>query len=270
VKAQPWNLVFAGAGTVGHACANALCRSPLAAGLNTATALDHDCVEPRNLVSCPGYEPFVGWHKARALMRLMGHNLPPGARPRLRAVPRRVEDVDWSELLPADCPSAVVMGLDSWSARLRTLEGIRSANDDGRPAITVSGGIDRARAAVTVYGSGWDDACPACGLASLPDSEPCILLSRQGTLVRGDLRQEAAAVAERIIAILADMLAGRGDWIDAKVNLDINDSGVTESRVRRCRSADCLGPHSANGPLRWDAAASSEPVEAGNPVQSRS
>ena len=252
---EAWTLVIVGCGTVGYWAARNLCRSPLASALGRAVMVDHDEVSDTNAYSCPNYRGRSGLLKPHVLGRLMAG--PWGlAHVELLPLCHEVERVDWAQLIDqADGLVCVLMGLDNWDARVRAVRDVRNALVDRPDAdvLTIMCAVDRSLAQVSVFGMGFGDLCPACGLASLPHPEPCILFNAQGELVRGNLRREARAAAQLASEIIASHLAdGGSQWTNTKSNLTLAPhSGQVIHRMtrQRTRSKPCFGAHEA--PINW-------------------
>ena len=264
-----WNLVVAGCGTAGLAVACAVAHGAAAPSLKSATLIDCDVVEQHNRITCPEYAGYEGEPKASVLAGLLRQWLP--GRVELRVLCRPVEQVDWADVL-APCNGAarpnaepltlIVMALDDWQSRLCVVEDVRlvangkTSLGEGEfmtvPVIQVA--VDRDQAQVSVFGSRWDDPCPACGLAALPQPEPCVLLGSDGRSLRGDLQREAKCAARLVVEIIHTAVHGNGldRWLNTKTNLvAIGPGGRRYRRYSRPRQPvrSCLGPHSPARPL---------------------
>ena len=257
---QPWSLIVVGCGTANLACVRALARSESAKGLDRATLIDPAPVRAVNADTCPEYAGRAGEPKVERLAELIGEWFPAARTTRLD---RDVEDVDWRNVLElngaggaAAKPRVTLIGLDDWGSRLHVVESIRHAAAGSRAILPVQVAVERDQAQVTVFGNRWQDACPGCGLFSLPGNEPCRLLGADGELVRGDLQGEAVAAGELVVQIVADHLAAAGtasSWVGTKTNLHAARPGSRrfERHTRpRVRVESCLGPHCPTTPIR--------------------
>ena len=253
-----FHLVAAGCGTAGYHVMRKLCGDAMAAAIGSVACIDHAPVREANAITCPDYAGQIGRDKAVRLAELIA----PALREPPLVITRRVEEIDWPRLLRVCQGSAakaadvlVIMGLDDWQSRLCLVEDVRHAAVDyaGRIAL-VQVALDRGQAQVSTFGSDWADPCPACGLATLPRSEPCIALSADGELLRGDLRHEALAAAEFVLSLFS----GRRDdsaqwrWLNTKTNLiQAADGSDFHAHTRpRVAMPSCWGPHAATTPLQ--------------------
>ena len=244
------NIVHVGVGTAG-----------LRAGLHwashleelevvSAAAVDHDCIEAKNALTCPEYRGFEGSPKAEAFALLTHRQC--GVRP--RPVTARVETVDWSQLVTPELLTVVVAGLDVWESRLELCQRLRDL--EAGDTVLVSIGLDRGLASVAVLGCDYAHPCEACGLPALGGPEPCAAHDADGRLVRGSLRAEAQAAAELVLDIAR--LAGGAVrpagapashlqrlWLNTRTVLVLEGGGSRARRyTRRIDAVDgCFGPH---------------------------
>lgn len=255
---QGWSVTVCGCGTVGYAVAHEVAHevaSHRTEGLRRVTLVDKALVRENSLITCPRYAGNVGLSKSAVLAELVRRLLPSGVA--IDALVQEVESLEWPPLL-ADARGLpiVVVGLDDWNGRVAVVEDIRQAAPWLRvPPVIVQVGLDLGAASVCVFGPAWDDACPACGLAALPQEASCVAFTDSGCLLRGDLQPEARAAARLVAEIIAGCVAGRpADWPPGtKMNL-VADAGGAFRRMtrRRARVPGCLGPHSPDVPERWD------------------
>lgn len=257
---NPWTLVLAGCGTVGYWACRAIARSPLAASLARSVFVDCSRIRPVNAVTCPAYAAHAGRPKCERLAELAAEWSAGATADGSRVLPRRVETLDWDDLLesPWKHKAVVVAGLDAWEARLILAEDARRFTfRHPSNVILIQCGLDRDKAAVAVFGSRFEDPCPAEGMSVLPGREACVAYDPRGRLLRGDLRREAGAAARLVVAIIRSHLRSDGTgsaWVNTKTNLVRRDGNRFERTTRACRRAEgCFGPHGAESlPLRWD------------------
>ncbi|GIW89855.1 MAG: hypothetical protein KatS3mg109_0287 [Pirellulaceae bacterium] len=262
------HIVVAGCGTVGLAVARAIAQGQSVLRCRKMTFIDGDVIRPHNAITCPEYTNRQGEPKALTLAELVRHWS--GRSIDCQALCCRVEDVDWLEIAGSANRSAlpvVVMALDDWSSRLALVHDVRSfvqrvRNDDraGRdesdwlvPVLQVS--VERHQAQVSVFGSSWDDPCPACGLGNLPVTEPCVVFDTEGRSIRGTLHEEAKAAARLVMDLLCVLCSGQlaAHSVNVKCNLWAETSSVGGfARVCRAKTrvVTCLGPHHPAGPQR--------------------
>ncbi len=260
-----YHLAIFGCGTVGVACTRELAQAPTAACIGALTAVDRADIREVNAITCPEYAGHPGRPKSLRLAELAAGWL--GRKVPTRWLKASVEALPWPQVIASTGaeghrgvgPMIAVAGLDDWEARVTLIEELRRAAPlAGRPIVAIQCGLDRGQAQVAVFGMAWSDPCPACGLNVLPETEPCTSLDPQGLLARGDLQREARAAAAIVSEIVAALLDGPGAsqaWLNTKTNLvAAQDGGGDFRRLTHFarHQPGCLGPHSANGPLRWD------------------
>jgi len=262
-----WSLLAVGCGTANLACVRAVASGAVAEGLRWVGLVDPSAIRELNAVTCPEYAGHAGRPKVERLAELVGEWLAP---PPVAIFPHYLEEVDWQQVLrvgssdaehgggPPAGPLVVLIGLDDWGSRLRLVEQLRHAAAL-RPAILpVQVAVDRDEAQVTVLGNRWEDACPACGIFPLPQSEPCVLLGQGGQPVRGDLDREARAAAALVAEIVGDYVAAGGMgcfWVGRKTNLQAESPGsrrLARHTHGRTRVGGCMGPHATATPIRPD------------------
>jgi hypothetical protein len=249
-----------GCGTANLASVRALARSPLAERLDEASLIDPAAIREHNAVTCPEYAGDQGKPKVERLAELARAWF---AAATVNTLARDAEDVDWNTLLPPNGAVAapagrvvVLIGLDDWESRLHVIESLRHAAAGSKRILPVQVALERDQAQVTVFGNRWEDACPGCGLFSLPRNEPCWLLGADGEPARGDLQREARAAGALVAEIVTDHLAAERtgcSWVGTKTNLHAArpGSGRFARHTRaRARMASCYGPHSPATPLR--------------------
>lgn len=262
-----WSLLAVGCGTANLACARAIASTAVAGGLRWVGLVDPSAIRELNAVTCPEYAGHAGRPKVERLAELIREWCAP---PTVAVFRHYLEEVDWRQVFEAGSfdaehgggplagPLVVLVGLDDWGSRLRLVEQLRHAAPR-RPAIlAVQVAVDRDEAQVTVLGNRWEDACPACGIFPLPESEPCLLLGQGGRPVRGDLDRESRAAATLVAEIVADYVAAGGTgcaWVGRKTNLHAESPGgrrFARRTRRRARVAGCMGPHATATPMRPD------------------
>jgi hypothetical protein len=261
------SLYVLGAGTAGFWVARTFARAPVGRHTAHVTIVDRARIREANAVTCPDYAGHVGRFKAERLAELTRAWFPRRTRT-VRSLVSEVEAISWGDLLGSDgitesTTAVAVVGLDNWSSRVNVCEDLRLARDErrAREMHLIQIGLDRDQAAVAVFGSRWADPCPACGLRVLPESTPCYLVSREGTLVRGTLHEEAQAAAHLAARIARRTLAGNRIWVNTKTNLWKKPRrwplrmlpGRRFGRFTRdtARVDGCRGPHGPATPLRW-------------------
>ena len=255
-----WTLLVAGCGTAGLAVLSAVAsRAGLRSTLRGIACVDNGRVETRNMTTCPELEGYVGRAKSVAAANLADRLLPESAR--VITSMRDVEDVDWEELLRSISHGETVdhvvalLALDDWSSRLCLVEDLRRMAPRMTACLTIiQVGLERNLAQVSVFGPNWTDRCPACGLASLPASEPCSVLDEKRQPARGALQRERRAAASHVCRVLEDLqTAGREHpWRNTKTNLEAlapAGRGFRSFTRRKFQVAGCLGPHSPDTPL---------------------
>ena len=254
-----YHLAIVGCGTAGVACVRELTQAPTAPRIGSFTLVDRSDIREVNANTCPEYAGHAGRPKSLRLAELAAQWL--GRKVPIRWLRASVEALPWQQLIASTGaeghrgvgPMIAVAGLDDWESRLCLIEELRRAAPlAGRPIVAIQCGLDRNEAQVSVFGMVWSDPCPACGLNVLPETEPCT--------GRGDLQREARAAAALVSEIVAAFLSGPGAsqaWLNTKTNLVVaKDGGDGFRRLTHFgrRQPGCLGPHSPNGPLRWDPA----------------
>ena len=257
-----WALAIAGCGTAGLAVARTLMPAVAFRLPRRILLADKDSIDVHNGLTCPEYAGRAGEAKVDRLARLVRRWCSPAC-PVVATHLAEVESLDWigwlteSRWQPPVEMAVVVLALDDYQSRLCLVEDLRHAVERSGVVLTmVEVGLDRNQAMVSVLGSRWKDACPACGLAYLPQPEACVELDRAGRSRRGDLQRESGAAAELVRRIVLDALAGRrAPWCNTKNTLMTiaPDSDEFEcSTWARARVAGCLGPHSPATPICWD------------------
>lgn len=255
---QGWRLLVCGCGTASYWVIDILGHRGLLSGLAHVALCDRAEIREQNAVTCPLYTE-VGRPKCDRLAELIRPWLP--GETAVETIHGNVEQIPWESHFPAadgacEQETIVLVGLDRWASRLAVAEDLRRHCGCGRTAM-IQVGLDRGQAGVAVFGCRFADPCPACGLGTLPESEPCVVLGANNQLLRGNLHSEAAAAADVVRQVVADILAGRaGGWVNTKTNLVAAQppGGGRYRRFtrRRRRVAGCLGPHSPATPIRWD------------------
>jgi len=185
----------------------------------------------------------------------------------IRAMHGCVEQIQWEYILkPEEVAQGhkliVVAGLDRWTSRMVLAEDLRHYKSrTSTDSLLIQVGIDRGRASVAVFGCSFSDPCPACGLHSLPDPEPCVVVTAEKKLLRGNLHSEARAAAVLVRQIINDHIRIKcpAFWVNTKSNLTKSSSDKQEKQeydrfTRSCHSfLGCFGPHKPKTPIRWDA-----------------
>jgi len=265
----PWTLVACGCGTANYWAVGDLARRGPSSAPVRAAFCDRAEIREHNAVTCPLYTK-PGRRKCERLAELAGR----WSRGKwaVEAIHGSVERLPWDDILsPPDAApghrTIVLVGLDRWPSRLAVAEGLRCASArTGAEAAMVQIGLDRGQAAVGVFGCRLSDPCPACGLATLPEPEPCVVLAAGGKLLRGNLHSEARAAGRLTRRIVCGLL-GRSralSWINTKSHLIAARPGGRRYRrlTRPCRAmAGCMGPHAPAATIRWDDVL--EPLTAG-------
>ncbi|MBA4387509.1 MAG: hypothetical protein C0404_05970 [Verrucomicrobia bacterium] len=252
----PWSLVVAGCGTIGYWFVRSLLgQAAVLRAPRKLTCIDYACIKPQNAVTCPHYDSqWLGIPKSRRLAEL-GRTWPGTDRPQVMSVHASVRQFNWLDATEPGCTLVAVVGLDNWEARLDAVEGLRVMSAaGGREVIIIQGGIDSGHASVGVYsGSSFEAPCPVCGLVPpLPAPEPCVVMTGNGSLLRGNLQEEARAATGLMCRIIAEQLANHGSWVNTRTHIEGNGNGG-RLRTRACATMpDCMGPHSAHTPLRWN------------------
>lgn len=257
------SVIVLGAGTAGYWATRELCRRPVAGGSwRRLVLVDLAVVKATSGVTCPAYRHRLGRPKAEVLRDLASRWSQ--SRVPASALVGDVRDLGWPDMLDGDAGvlNVVVVALDDWAARLAAVDDARRAAVKRRVdrLVFIQVGLDRGSAQVAVYGSRFEDACPACGLAALPQREPCVALTADGALVRGNLRGEARAAARLVRRIIADELGPAGRWVNIKSQLRAAADALgrrrykTTSHVAR-RTPRCLGAHDPAPPVDLVAAA---------------
>jgi len=275
-----WSLLVVGCGTANLACVRAVASSGVAAGLDGVGLVDPAAIRALNAVTCPEYAGHAGRPKVERLAELIRAWCAP---PSVVVFRHYLEEVDWRHVLEAGSfgaergggplagPLVVLIGLDDWGSRLRLVEQLRHAAPRRPTILPVLVAVDRDEAQVTVLGNRWDDACPACGIFPLPESEPCLLLGQGGQPVRGDLDRESRAAGALVAEIVADYVSAGGEggaWVGRKTNLCAEPPGgrrFTRHTRRRLAVAGCMGPHAATTPMRPDELLGVDAVRRGSP-----
>lgn len=270
MTSDPFELHVVGCGTANYHAVQQLCRSDRAPDVTRMTFTDYQRVGPENALTCPDYAGHEGQSKA-AVLAVKAVEWMDGRLPQIEVYPFREEDLDWARILPERPDGGlafVLAGLDDWTARLHVCDDVRLRRDacPASRAVIIQIGLDKGLASLAVFNNTWDSPCPACGLARLPNPEPCIALAANGDLLRGDLRTEAAEagkVALDVIADLASRAPARG-WLNTKTQVAVGGRAGAPSVLRQTRpcvaQAGCWGSHYSRGPTRW--ASSLEPLSA--------
>ena len=248
-------IVVCGCGTAGYWVTRSLVRPPTMELETCMVFCDRAEIREANVITCPEYATS-GQPKSARLARLARRWSHAGID--ARAVQGSVERLAWNSILSGVGKTLVIMGLDNWPSRLTVAEDVRRfcASRHGTYIPIIQIGLDCGQASVAVFGSDFDDPCPACGLPSLPDPEPCVLMTADGKLLRGNLHAEAQTAARFVGRITHDCLALNrvGRWINTKTNLILTREREQGPNVftRRCRKVrGCLGPHDRATPVRW-------------------
>ena len=250
-------IAVCGCGTAGYWITRSLVHPPVTAGRMRMVFCDRAVIRNCNAVTCPEFTT-VGQPKCDRLAELARRWSRAGID--TVAVHGCVEQLEWDRLLgrkatPGHKAFAIV-GLDNWTSRLAVAEDIRkcSAASSGASIAMVQIGLDRGQASIAVFGSDLDSPCPACGLPALPDPEPCVVLTPDRALLRGNLHSEAQAAAGLVRRIIDDLMTpNHGDrWVNTKTNL-VLDGQRLDTFTRPCRMAQgCLGPHQPVASMRWN------------------
>jgi len=258
-----WDLIMLGSGTAGYWAANLLLRRPAGSGPRRLVLVDRSPVKPNSLITCPEYRGHVGEPKCAVLARLASSwAATTTLQPVIESVFADVRALDWPGILSASACAPLVLAvvaLDDWAARLGAIEDARRAALGGRARLLfVQVGLDRDQAQLAVYGQSLDDPCPACGMSCLPQTEPCVVLTSRGTLLRGDLHAEACAAARLLRRIVRVELIRPGTWLNVKANLHAAADNAGRQRWsirihRAARAAGCFGAHDAAPPVAWPA-----------------
>jgi hypothetical protein len=250
-----WTLVACGCGTANYWIVRLLVRSVLAKSLARVVLCDRGRIRKNNAITCPSYME-IDRPKSEMLEELARRWL--GGKAVVEAIHGTVEQLQWDDILPLGAaPGHRTVVLDGWPSRLAVTEDLRCRSASLlADVVMVQVGLDRGQASVAVFGCRFEDPCPACGLRTLPESEPCVVLTAGNKTLRGNLHREAQAAARLVRKILSDHLGGRSaGWINTKTNLVT--AGLDGERycrfTRSCRQvAGCLGPHAPTMSLRWD------------------
>jgi hypothetical protein len=259
-------LILLGAGTVGYHCLNVLSGAVIARLVKRIVICDCATIHPKNAITCRGYRGHLKEPKCNCLAALAIEWFPT-SRPRISPMHCRVEALRWDQVLAPirTCDeqfTIVLAGLDNWDSRLVAMEDLRryvwSREGRSRGTAFVQIGLDRGQASIAVFGTGYEDPCPACGKQVLPGSEPCVLFTGAGRLLRGSLRREARAAAGQFCQIVEHLAQPThcATWLNRKANLVIGGPEGTKALFTRRVDwqSGCFGPHSAAGPIRWGSA----------------
>jgi hypothetical protein len=231
------------------------------------TFTDFDKICEHNQATCPRYQRSL-WDQLKciALPGLVREGLPSAVI--LESYPIAVEQLDWARLLPTldlrcGVDTVIALLLDNWSSRLVALEDIRQRVADvlrgaAEHILLVTVGLDKGAAQVCTFTADHEAHCPLCWLPSLPGPEPCVVLDKEGRLLRGNLHRESQAAAGLVLRII-DAHRRRNEqpspWPNTKSHLRLptveEPDGSIETRPG-LRMPGCKGPHSVNVPIRWD------------------
>ena len=255
-----WTLVACGCGTVNYWNLRALAGVNRVEQPSRVILCDSAQVRRQNAITCPGYAEVDG-PKCHGMAQLARERLPPEVD--IQPVYGHVEQLEWDRILgDADVSgrrkTIVIVGLDRWTSRLAVVEDLRHhAASVPASVMLIQVGLDRAQASVAVFGCRYTDPCPVCGIDSLPGPEPCVVLTAENGLLRGNLRNEAKGAAGLVRQIIVDHVGPNGacGWLNTKTNLILSSPGEQRQKTftRSCRMrADCFGPHSPAAPIRWD------------------
>ena len=255
-------LILCGCGTVGYWIIRKLPASRFAQMFGAAEVCDRATIQAHNAITCPEYEGHAGRAKAERLAELARARL--GEAADIRSQACHVEQVNWGEMMSRVTgewagEAIVVMGLDRWNSRLVVAEDLRAHRQATGMAISlIQIGLDKGHAQVAAFGCDPDDPCPACSMAVLPGTEPCVVFGRDHSLRRGNLQEEAGEAADLAWEIIRDFTLNgnprNSRWMNTKTYLSRAEG---QPRYRRHtplarRNAICPGPHSGRAPLRWD------------------
>ena len=275
-----------GAGTVGFWLTRTIFSSAaafpkrgeaaLAVRINHLLICDRARIGATSGVTCPDYagEEVRGAWKCERLGELVGEWCGRSG-PAVETFAGAVEDLGWDRLAPASpgpdggvhAPGGMLLvfvGLDRWSSWLAAVEDSRRFAARFERVLLVQIGLDRGQASLAVLGSEWEDPCPACGLAYLPDPESCVAYTTDRRLLRGNLHAEACAAAEVAVEIAGAFLDGDEELRNRKMYLfqrpavysggepERSRLGFQRFQIPARRFAECCGPHSPHTPLRWE------------------
>ena len=255
-----WTLIVAGCGTVGyHALLELIRHARLIKSLSRLVLCDPAKIRDVNAITCPGYQGYAGRFKCDRLADLVRHRLGATILNKPCLLEKLRSDLG-PDFFSRNERYVIMGGLDRWEARINLSEDARRwADATGITIPLLLVGLDRGLSSISVLGSRRDDPCPACGLGpgTLPETQPCVVFSAPGELLRGNLQVEAKAAARQIIRII-DGLLGSGpsawEWMNRKINLSGLDCDhpepVVEIRTAR-RVEGCFGPHGPT-PILWD------------------
>jgi hypothetical protein len=255
-----WTLVVCGCGTANYWIVYTLVRSGCSEGLARLILCDSALIRKKNEITCPAYK-HAGRPKSYMLTELVQQWL--STRVDIRAMHGCVEQIQWEYILkPEEVAQGhkliVVAGLDRWTSRMVLAEDLRHYKSRTlADPLLIQVGLDRRQASVAVFGCSFSDPCPACGLGSLPDPEPCVVVTAEEKLLRGNLHSEASAAAVLVRQIISDHIRVKcpSVWINTKSNLT-KSSSDKQKYDRFTRSSQmvpgCYGPHKAATPIRWD------------------
>jgi len=255
-----WDLAVCGCGTVGYWMVSELAKCDTCTLPERLFLFDSARIRKDNSITCPEYVGHAGQLKCRRLAELVNTWLSG----RIDVVPfyTRVEQIQWNSVIRIGqvAHTIVLVGLDSWPSRMAVAEDLRHlVAKTSMDILAIQVGLDRGQASIAVYGCQFNDPCPACGLLCLPGGEPCVAWTVDNKLLRGNLHSEAKAAAGIVHSILTDLCRpdGKQSWLNTKINLvmsSLSGKGYLQF-ARPCSMAtDCLGPHTAKTPIRWDMA----------------
>ncbi len=244
---------------LGSAAVEVFCTPRFARRIASLDIIDPGMVRELTLITSPQYAGEQEQPKAEAAARIARRRLGDAA----RIVPHKafVQAADLRRLLTDmqaddDDLTLIVLTPDSWPARIDAMWQSRLAAGVAR-RVVVQMGVDQSLVQASVFGNGFDEPCIVCGLASatLPVSEPCVVLRPEGRLLRGTLACERAAAMTLFGEILDDLLAGRPGAMNRKTVLRLQGRPGAVERFdhRMDRRADCWGPHHPHAaPLSLD------------------
>jgi hypothetical protein len=246
---------LAGTGTAGLAAARALFRAPFELWPREVLLIDCGSVEEHNAMTCPEYARYFGWLKGLAAQDLIriwtrGHV-------GTEVFDGHVEEMDWGSWVFSGEPDELLVslaGLDDFQSRICLVQDLRALAAERRPkVIHIQIGLARDMGVVSTFGNRLEDPCPACFLPHLPVREPCVVLGKGGTLVRGDLQREAWACARLAVRIVCECLGGRiARWVNGKTSFTASVAGFRRKARRRQAMPGCYGAHYVTTPIRWD------------------
>jgi len=241
--------IILGTGTAGSAIATALVNAQVTTG--QMTLVDCADVQKKSLITSPTFkEEDLGQPKATALADTL--SCLSCAPLKVTSIVSDVEDLYWLQLVRPEVKTLICLGLDNWCSRLESLAGIRdmaSSYIDGSMVLNIAIcqiGLSRLSFSLGYYSSASEAPCPVCGIkgGTIPESEPCVVLTQEKTLLRGNLREESRKAASRITAeAIRWSLTGRAMPKNTAVNYNLVDNQWTAFGWELIRDPACVGPH---------------------------